>query len=61
MIDQFRKLLKVMDPAELTAHDRIDLINFLGLAMPGSAIRSDPIRSDPIHYTKIRPNPLLGA
>ena len=58
--------MKVMDPAELTAHDRVDLINFLGLAMPGSAIRSDPIRSDPIrsdpiHYTKIRPNPLLGA
>ena len=57
MIDLFRKLLKVMDPAELTAHDRIDLINFLGLAMPGSAIRSDPIRSDPIRSDPLYQNP----
>jgi hypothetical protein len=55
VIDQFRKLLKIMDPAELTADDRVELINFLGRAMPReSEIRSDPIRSDPIRSDPIR-------
>jgi hypothetical protein len=56
VIDQFRKLLRIQDPAELTADDRLELINLLGRAIV--AIRSDPIRSDPIRSDPIRSDPI---